>query len=64
MLYSLCVQGSDGVWRQALGRQDPGGPYTLQFNSSSGGSASLTDVLFGDVYLCGGQVSDRGCSIG
>ena len=34
----------------------PGGPYTLQFSSTSGGSGTLEDVLFGDVYLCGGQV--------
>lgn len=32
-----------------------GGPYVISSTSSSGASASLQDVLFGDVYLCGGQ---------
>jgi sialate O-acetylesterase len=49
------VQGSDGVWRQQLPAMPAGGPYNLTFSSSTGGSASMSDVLFGDVYLCGGQ---------
>ena len=30
-------------------------PFTLTFTSSTGGSAELDDVLFGDVTLCSGQ---------
>ena len=30
-------------------------PTTLSFAGSDGGTAELRDVLFGDVYLCGGQ---------
>ena len=45
-----------GVWRQKL----PPIPASLDgvnmtFASSSGETATLTGVLFGDVYLCGGQ---------
>ena len=32
-----------------------GGPFTLQFAASTGETAALADVMFGDVYVCGGQ---------
>ena len=46
--------GADGVWRQAL----PSTPAsdkstTLTFLCSSGERFALTDVLFGDVHICG-----------
>ena len=46
--------GADGVWRQAL----PSTPAsdkstTLTFKCSSGENFALTDVLFGDVHICG-----------
>jgi sialate O-acetylesterase len=47
--------GADGVWRQVLPSTPAGGPYTISMSSSTGGSLSLSDVLFGDVFLCGGQ---------
>lgn len=47
--------GSDGVWRQVLPSTPAGGPYTITSTASTGGTLSLSDVLFGDVYLCGGQ---------
>ena len=54
------VAGPDQVWRQQLPPQpaSPGsGPgFTISFNASTGETAVLEDVLFGDVYLCGGQV--------
>lgn len=45
-----------GTWRQALPPM-PGGKtaYTLTFASSAGDHATLTDVLFGEVYFCSGQ---------
>ena len=52
---SAFVQDSSGLWRQSLPAVAAGGPYNLTFVSSEGGSVVLTDVLFGDVYLCGGQ---------
>ena len=39
--------GSDGVWRQTLPATGAGGPYTIAFSGSDGGSAALADVLFG-----------------
>lgn len=52
--------GSDGVWRQSL----PATPATatgttISFASSEGQSASLQDVIFGDVILCSGQSNMR-----
>ncbi|CAE8633239.1 unnamed protein product [Polarella glacialis] len=48
--------GKDGIWRVHL---EPtaagGGPYAIAFFASTGEEASLVDVLFGDVYVCGGQ---------
>jgi len=46
---------SQGVWRQALPATDAGGPYNITFVASDGGSGSLSDLLFGDVFLFGGQ---------
>ena len=45
----------DGVWRQRL-PEHPASlvAETISFSSSSGASARLRDVLWGDVYLCGG----------
>ncbi len=37
----------DGTWRQALPPTPAGGPYTISFSGSDGGSATLNDVLFG-----------------
>lgn len=33
---------------------EAGGPYNVTA-ATLGGRATLTDVLFGDVWLCGGQ---------
>lgn len=45
-----------GVWRQRLPPQVASlTPRTIRFHSAAGGAAILRDVLFGDVYLCGGQ---------
>jgi hypothetical protein len=48
--------GADTVWRQVL----PATPAsavgtTITFTASTGGTVALADVLFGDVYVCGGQ---------
>lgn len=43
-----------GIWRVTLDPVDAGGPYSVIAISQSG-IAALTDVLFGDVWLCGGQ---------
>jgi hypothetical protein len=47
---------SEGIWRVRLPPQAAGGPFLLRADcASTGESANLTDVLFGDVVLCGGQ---------
>lgn len=48
--------GADTVWRQSL----PPTPASatgvaITFSASTGATAALNDVLFGDVYVCGGQ---------
>jgi sialate O-acetylesterase len=46
---------ANGTWRQILPPTAAGGPYTVKATSSVGVTAELTDVLFGDVFMCGGQ---------
>lgn len=42
-----------GRWKISLSPQQAGGPYNIEFKGHN--SVKLTDVLFGDVWLCGGQ---------
>lgn len=53
--YGPVAADANGTWRQTLPATAAGGPYVLTFSSSDGGAATLDDVLFGDVHLCGGQ---------
>jgi len=46
--------GDDNVWRTTLDPMQAGGPYNIT-SVSSNGTVSLSDVMFGDVYVCGGQ---------
>jgi sialate O-acetylesterase len=49
---------ASGVWRSALPKSMTvaGGPHAINAVCSDGSTGgSLTDVLFGDVFLCGGQ---------
>lgn len=56
---NITVQGivdGMGLWRVRLPPQPAGGPYTLTGQSiSTGESWNISDVLFGDVFICGGQ---------
>lgn len=45
---------SGGIWSALLPAQKAGGPVTISITSQDGHSA-LTDVLFGDVWICSGQ---------
>ncbi len=46
-----------GEWLVSLPPQPAGGPYNITCSSTANPALTLTleDVLFGDVYLCGGQ---------
>ncbi|XP_019950841.2 sialate O-acetylesterase [Paralichthys olivaceus] len=44
----------EGVWQVTMNPVDAGGPYNVTA-ATEGSEATLTDVLFGDVWLCGGQ---------
>ena len=46
---------ADGTWRVRLPPTQAGGPHTIEVTASTGGKQTLTDILFGDVFLCGGQ---------
>ncbi|XP_065829152.1 sialate O-acetylesterase-like [Oscarella lobularis] len=47
---------NQGEFSIALPATHPGGPYTIVAESKNGGDkAMLENVLFGDVFLCGGQ---------
>ncbi|XP_017275588.1 sialate O-acetylesterase isoform X3 [Kryptolebias marmoratus] len=45
---------TEGIWLVSLDPVDAGGPYNVTA-VCRGSSRTLTDVLFGDVWLCGGQ---------
>eukprot|EP00746_Dinoflagellata_sp_MGD_P167752 gnl/MRDRNA2_/MRDRNA2_98627_c0_seq1.p1 gnl/MRDRNA2_/MRDRNA2_98627_c0~~gnl/MRDRNA2_/MRDRNA2_98627_c0_seq1.p1 ORF type:complete len:540 (+),score=86.72 gnl/MRDRNA2_/MRDRNA2_98627_c0_seq1:89-1708(+) len=47
--------GKDTVWRASLKPTPAGGPYNISVSASTGQTTALLDVLFGDVYVCGGQ---------
>jgi len=41
--------------QQILGLIAAGGPYDISLTDAAGGSAELTDVLAGRIWLCSGQ---------
>jgi len=49
------TEDAEGYWRLELAPMPAGGPYTITLNTTSGTSTVLDDVLFGDVFFCGGQ---------
>ena len=54
----VTTAGADKVWRQRLPPTPTSGTLggvNISFSSSAGETAQLTGVLFGDVFLCGGQ---------
>lgn len=44
-----------GRWEFRTPRLPAGGPYTLSFTGEDGAATVLSDVLFGDVWICSGQ---------
>nr|XP_046149394.1 sialate O-acetylesterase-like [Oncorhynchus gorbuscha] len=49
------VSVAAGKWRMTLVPMEAGGPYNLTAVLQNNHGITLTDVLFGDVWLCGGQ---------
>ncbi|XP_034404460.1 sialate O-acetylesterase isoform X2 [Cyclopterus lumpus] len=49
-----CCGGVEGIWRVTLDPVEAGGPYNVTA-AAPNCAAALTDVLFGDIWLCGGQ---------
>ncbi|KAK7160077.1 hypothetical protein R3I93_007894 [Phoxinus phoxinus] len=46
----------NGIWRTTLDPVEAGGPYMLTASqNTTNSSITLKDVLFGDIWLCGGQ---------
>jgi sialate O-acetylesterase len=45
----------DGRWEAILPARPAGGSHELKVRSSTGEMRTVTDVLFGDVWLCSGQ---------
>ncbi|CAB9500282.1 Sialate O-acetylesterase [Seminavis robusta] len=55
-ILSTTANGDDGLWRQTLPPQSASlKPMNIDIKSSSGQRQTLENVLFGDVYLWGGQ---------
>ncbi|XP_068569165.1 sialate O-acetylesterase-like [Cebidichthys violaceus] len=48
------VNVTKGIWRVTLDPVEAGGPYNVTAAVQSS-TVTLTDVLFGDIWLCGGQ---------
>ena len=48
------TEGTGGVWIAKLHAHPAGGPNNISI-SSHDGHVTLTDVLFGDVWVCSGQ---------
>lgn len=47
---------SQGQWKLRLPAMPAGGPHEVKVTSSDG-ALTLSDVLFGDVWLCSGQTN-------
>lgn len=54
MRIAEATAGADGKWTATLTALPAGGPYALTATDSSG-AATLSDILVGDVLMCGGQ---------
>jgi sialate O-acetylesterase len=53
----------DGTWRVELPAMKAGGPHGLTVSGKGGATASASDVLIGDLWLCSGQ-SNMELSVG
>ncbi len=44
-----------GDWKIAIPKQPAGGPHTIRIEQDGGKAVELSDVLFGEVWMCAGQ---------
>lgn len=44
-----------GIWKVTMDPQPVGGPHQIEARDSSNYKITLSDILFGDVWLCSGQ---------
>ena len=52
---TTAVADADGNWQVKLPAMAAGGPYTLRIEGSNTLELELTNVLFGEVWVCSGQ---------
>ena len=55
------VAGTNGEWKVQVPKHDPGGPVAITIAGKN--SITLTNVLFGEVWICSGQ-SNMGWGVG
>ncbi|XP_061074008.1 sialate O-acetylesterase-like isoform X1 [Conger conger] len=58
LYHAADVYVQNGVWRVTLPPTKAGGPYSVNV-SQQGSQVTLTDLMFGDVWMCGGQSNMR-----
>eukprot|EP01116_Phalansterium_solitarium_P024670 TRINITY_DN90_c0_g2_i1.p1 TRINITY_DN90_c0_g2~~TRINITY_DN90_c0_g2_i1.p1 ORF type:complete len:525 (+),score=193.81 TRINITY_DN90_c0_g2_i1:145-1719(+) len=51
----IAMAAIDGAWHVLLPRTPAGGPYEIVVSSAANETAMLSNVMFGDVYVCSGQ---------
>ena len=49
------VADGAGRWSVSLPAMPAGGPYSLSITDAAGAKSVLSDIMLGDVYMCGGQ---------
>jgi sialate O-acetylesterase len=47
------ITGNDGRWKIIISPQQAGGPYDITLHGKN--NVTLKNILFGDVWICGGQ---------
>ncbi|MCF0176528.1 MAG: 9-O-acetylesterase [Bacteroidales bacterium] len=49
------IAGADGKWQIRINTPAAGGPYTIMVSDGRKSNVILSDILIGEVWLCGGQ---------
>ena len=51
----VCSADAKGAFKARVHTGPAGGPHTLELRENGAGAKSISDILFGEVWLCGGQ---------